>query len=125
MLHLSRQNEHIKGTAVVLCSNIAISEAFYARLGFIAGEDDPEEYRMLSNGNGGEIHLTNAVEGWLIPKQNPFGLYFYAESMKNIDELAAGVEDILLHQPEKKPWGMYEFAVSDPYGVLVRVGSIL
>jgi hypothetical protein len=26
------------------------------------------------------------------------------------------------HAPEHKPWGMYEFSVSDPDGVLVRIG---
>ncbi len=28
----------------------------------------------------------------------------------------------LIHPPEAKPWGMFEFAVSDPDETLVRVG---
>ncbi|MEO8603874.1 MAG: hypothetical protein ABI629_14965, partial [bacterium] len=32
------------------------------------------------------VHLQAAVEGWLIPGRNPFGLYRYVE---NVDELAA------------------------------------
>jgi hypothetical protein len=30
--------------------------------------------------------------------------------------------DLLLRRPEDKPWGMYEFAISDPDQALVRVG---
>ena len=55
----------------------------------------------------------------LIPGQNPFGLYLYAE---NVDELAERMGDLVLHAPETKPWGMYEFALSDPDETLVRVG---
>ena len=37
--------------------------------------------------------------------------------------LAAEFEDeILKSGPEDKPWGMYEFALSDPDETLVRVG---
>ena len=77
---------------------------------------------MLSDGKGGELHLQPAVEGWLVPGRNPFGLYLYVE---NVDELAAAFAGELLEasrQPEDKPWGMYEFSLSDPDGTLVRVG---
>jgi hypothetical protein len=84
-----------------------------------AGDD---QYAMLEDGKGGEIHLQPAVEGWLTPGRNPFGLYLYAE---NVDELAEGFAGEILGKagmPEEKPWGMYEFAVSDPDGTLVRIG---
>jgi hypothetical protein len=74
---------------------------------------------MLSDGQGAELHLTAAVEGWLVLGRNPFGLYLYAE---NVDELAERMGDLVLHKPETKPWGMYEFALSDPDETLVRVG---
>lgn len=69
---------------------------------------------MLSDGNGGEIHLQPAVEGWLIPGRNPFGLYLYTE---NVDELAKRVGC----KAEDKEWDVYEFALSDPDETLVRV----
>lgn len=53
-------------TAILPCNDLAASEAFYAKLGFTHREG-PDEYRMLSDGRGGEIHLQAAVEGWLIP----------------------------------------------------------
>ena len=101
-------------TAILPCNDLNASEAFYVRLGFTHKEGD-EHYRMVSDAEGGELHLTTAVKGWLIPGRNPFGLYLYAE---NVDELAARMGC----SAEVKPWGMYEFAVSDPDETLVRVG---
>lgn len=101
-------------TAILPCNNLDASEAFYRKLGFIH-RDGPDDYRMLSDGRGGELHLNQAVEGWLIPGRNPFGLYLYVE---DVDALATkmGVT------AEDKPWGMYEFALSDPDETLIRVG---
>jgi predicted lactoylglutathione lyase len=114
-------------TAVLPCNDLDASEAFYNRLGFSrpdadrppAGEED--SYRMLADARGGEIHLTQAVEGWLIPGRNPFGLYLYAE---DVDALAAGFvgETLEANGAEDKPWGMYEFSLSDPDDTLIRVG---
>lgn len=70
---------------------------------------------MLSNSQGGYLHLTAAVEGWLTPGRNPFGLYLYLE---NVDAAAREFQQ----SPEDKPWGMYEFAMSDADETLVRVG---
>jgi uncharacterized glyoxalase superfamily protein PhnB len=107
-------------TAIVPCNDLDTSEGFYARLGFRrppgSGTDD---YRMLSDGLGGEVHLTRPGEGMLVPGRNPFGLYLYAEE---VDALAARVSDLVVHPPEDKPRGMYEFAVSDPDRTLVRIG---
>jgi hypothetical protein len=110
--------------AVLPCNNVDVSERFYARLGFKRiGPSDPElagGYRMLSNGQGGFLHLTKAEDGWLVPGKNPCGLYLYYE---NVDALAVAMApDVLGKGPQDKPWGMYEFAVSDPDQTLVRVG---
>lgn len=105
-------------TAILPCNDLNASEAFYARLGF-KREGHSEGYRILRDGKGAEIHLNRAIEKWLVPGRNPFGLYLYAD---NIDELATALGDLVLHKPENKPWGMYEFALSDPDETLVRVG---
>ena len=110
--------------AILPCNDLDASERFYARLRFkrppdytVHGKDD---YRILSNGRGGHLHLNRAVEGWVVPGRNPFGLYLYVD---NVDEVAAAAAgDGKLSDPEHKPWGMYEFALSDPDGTLVRVG---
>jgi hypothetical protein len=114
-------------TAILPCNNLDASEAFYARLGFTRPEADrparreDDGYRMLSDGRGGTLHLTEAVAGWLVPGQNPFGLYLYTE---DVDALAASFAAEILERdgPEHKPWGMYEFSLSDPDETLVRVG---
>jgi hypothetical protein len=109
--------EH-KLTAILPCTNLDASEAFYARLGFTRQESS-EEYRILADEKGAELHLNPAVEGWLVPRRNPFGLYLYTEE---VDTMAATLADVILGKPEDKPWGMYEFALSDPDETLVRVG---
>ena len=105
-------------TAILPCNDLDASEEFYALLGF-SKCGDYGDYRILSDGSGASLHLNKAVEGWLIPGRNPFGLYLHTE---NVQELAARMGDRLIHPPEDKPWGMFEFAVSDPDETLVRVG---
>ena len=100
--------------AILPCNDLDASQAFYERLGFIH-RDHADDYRLMADGQGAELHLTAAVEGWLTPGKNPFGLYLYAE---NVDELAASFGA----NPENRPWGMYEFALSDPDETNVRIG---
>ena len=111
-------------TAILPCNDLDASESFYARLGFTRPDRPPpgeeDTYRMLSDGKGGHIQLTDAVEGWLVPGRNPFGLYLYAEE---VDALAARFPgEVIGGRVEDKAWGMYEFALSDPDQTLVRVG---
>jgi hypothetical protein len=79
-------------TAILPCNNLDVSERFYNRLGFARPDTErpasreADTYRILSNGKGGYLHLTDAVEGWLVPGRNPFGLYLYVE---DVDALAA------------------------------------
>ena len=101
--------------AIVPCNDLDASEAFYARLGFVRHSGEDADYRILVHSRGGELHLTRAVTGWLVPGRNPFGVYLYSEE---VDTLAAQ----LGATPEDKPWGMYEFALSDPDETLVRIG---
>ncbi len=103
-------------TAILPCNNLDTSERFYNRLGFTRSVShwpppgEPDAYRLLSNGWGGYLHLTDAVEGWLVPGRNPFGLYLYVE---DVDALAAEFRNEIIGKtaPEDKPWGMYEFAL--------------
>ncbi|RIA46089.1 putative enzyme related to lactoylglutathione lyase [Hephaestia caeni] len=112
-----------QAVAIVPTSDIDASEAFYRKLGFDV-VSDYDHYRILADGRGWHLHLTRAP-GW--PKtieDNPFGLYLYVE---DVDAIAERVRDRIIEQgtPARKPWGTYEFAVSDPSGLLVRVGRII
>jgi catechol 2,3-dioxygenase-like lactoylglutathione lyase family enzyme len=104
--------------AILPCNDLDAAQAFFERLGF-AREDSPDGYRMLADGLGGFIHLTNAVEDWLAPGRNPFGLYLYRE---DVDAVAAAFAGALLGPPRDTPWGMYELALNGPDDTLVRVG---
>jgi hypothetical protein len=114
----------LSGTVVAIlpCNDPDASERFYNRLGF-APRVEPEEadYRILSNGIGGHLHLTRAENSWLVPGRNPNGLYLYLE---DVDGMATSLEDLRpgKRAPEDKPWGMYEFVISDPDETLVRIG---
>jgi catechol 2,3-dioxygenase-like lactoylglutathione lyase family enzyme len=105
-------------TAILPCDDLDASEAFYARLGFKRRGGDAD-YRILSDGKGAELHLSAAEAGWLTPGRNPFGLYL---SVEDVDGLARSLGAFLKERPAHKPWGMYEFALSDPDDTLVRVG---
>ena len=81
-------------TAILPCNDLEQAQAFFERLGF-SRDEGPDDYRMLSDGLGGYIHLTPAVEGWLTPGRNPCGLYLYR---KDVDGLAAAFKSETLEQ---------------------------
>ncbi|HET7879821.1 MAG TPA: hypothetical protein VFL55_02975 [Acetobacteraceae bacterium] len=103
------------------CNDLDAAEAFFQRLGFSRDAGSPDEYRVLSDGRGGFLHLAPAVRGWLVPGLNTFGLYLYRE---DVDAAAAAFAGEIIDpgRPSAKPWGMYEFALNGPDDVLVRVG---
>jgi len=102
--------------AIVPCSDLDSSQAFYERLGFRATANYPHHgYRILHDGGGASIHLTGVAPGSVDPERNAHGVYFYAEE---VEALAAAMGC----GAEHKPWGLVEFAVSDPDGTLVRIG---
>lgn len=105
--------------AILPCRHVPTSLAFYARLGFVQTHGD-EQYAMLSDGQGAELHLRCASDEDLT--LNSAGLYVYVE---DVDGLASRFPGEILGaagKPEIKVWGTYEFALSDPDGALVRVG---
>ena len=103
--------------------DIDASEAFYARLGFSV-VSDYGHYRILADGRGWHLHL-NRVDGWPGKiEDNPLGIYLYVD---DVDAVAEEVRELIIEpgDPRLKPWGTYEFALSDPSGTLVRVGRIV
>ncbi len=102
--------------AIIPCNDLDASEAFYARLGFRASAKYPHHgYRILHDAQGASVHLTGAEPGRVVSEHNAHGVYFYAE---NVEALAVEFGGAV----EAKPWGLVEFAVSDPDGTLVRIG---
>jgi catechol 2,3-dioxygenase-like lactoylglutathione lyase family enzyme len=102
--------------AIVPAVDLDASAAFYERLGFRVTSDFPYNgYRILHDDRGASIHLTRVDPGTVDPDRNAHGVYFYADTVR---ELAAAMGAVA----ETKPWGMTEFAVSDPCGTQVRIG---
>src|SRR5258708_9648960 len=91
-------------TAILPCNDLDASEAFFARLGFQRDPGSLDDYRMLSDGLGGFIHLNWAVEGWLQAGRNPFGLYLYRADVDGAAPAFPGQE---LVPPRDTPWGMH------------------
>jgi catechol 2,3-dioxygenase-like lactoylglutathione lyase family enzyme len=115
--------EPTRVVAIVPCNDLAASIAFYELLGFrLATAATLPDYAILADGKGGDLHLTIAPQGWLVPGNSPFGIYIYTDE---VEALAARLGPRLLHPPQPKSWGMLEFAVSDPDENLVRVGRRL
>lgn len=108
--------------AILPCRDLQATSDFYARLGFDVVSDHGQ-YRLLADERGWHLHLRDAGPETIGPPHNPFGLYLYVD---DVDAVADRVRDAILAPgvPERKPWGVYEFAVSDPDGVLVRVGRV-
>src|ERR1700678_1219004 len=106
-------------TAILPCNDLDAAEAFFSRLGFKRDPGSLDEYRMLSDGFGGFLHLNRAVQGWLQAGRNPFGLYLYRE---DVDGAAAAFAGETIGLPGDTPWGMYEFSLNGPDETLVRVG---
>lgn len=102
--------------AIIPSSDLDVSQHFYERLGFMVTATYPHQgYRIMHDALGASLHLTFTESGWINPERNAHGIYLYSE---DVDALAEefGV------RAEPKPWRLKEFSVSDPSGVLVRVG---
>jgi catechol 2,3-dioxygenase-like lactoylglutathione lyase family enzyme len=102
--------------AIIPCNDLDESQAFYEQLGFVATSVyEAQGYRILHDASGASVHLNRVDPGWVEPDRNAHGIYLYSDE---IDALAASFDC----RPIAKPWGLREFAVSDPNGTLVRVG---
>ncbi len=106
--------------AILPVSDMAAAQRFFERLGFRVEYSD-EDYLMLGDGKGWQLHLRKAGPSFLKPA-TPFGLYLYTEE---VDRLAAEFRQEILEpskRPEEKEWGTYEFTLSGPDGIEVQVG---
>ena len=110
-------------TAIVPARDLDASTAFYARLG-LGVVSDHGDYRILSDGRGWHLHLNRTPDWPARIEDNALGLYLYVE---DVDAVAGRVRELIINddQPRLKPWGTYEFAVSDPNGTLVRIGRVV
>ncbi len=99
------------------------SVAFYQRLGFqYEPYEEGTDYAFLSM-DSQWLHLAHSGSPEF--RFNPCGVYFYLDDVDSFFATirAAGVRTI--NTPENRPWGVREFAVSDPDDTLLRFGQLL
>ncbi len=112
-----------RAAAIVAAREMERSVAFYEQLGFVVERYEGGGYAFATR-DGVSLHLRDAGEE-LAQGSNPAGVYLYVTDADEVYEewLTAGVKP--LAEPEDKEWRMREFAVSDPDGMLLRVGHRL
>ena len=107
--------------AIVPCNDLPGALPFWERLGFSRTGGD-SNYFILT-GWDCEVHLTQAGTGpWSVPETNPFGVFIRTP---NVDAIAARVDDLIIRPGgilRHREWGLYEFGVAGPDGLLVRIG---
>ncbi len=107
--------------AIVPCNDLPGALPFWERLGFEKTGGDAQYY--ILTGWDCEVHLTQAGEGvWRVPEHNPFGVFIRTP---DVDKIAALVDDLIIRPGgvlRHREWGLYEFGVSGPDGLLVRIG---
>jgi catechol 2,3-dioxygenase-like lactoylglutathione lyase family enzyme len=121
----------VTGRAVPILPSRDLAEtlAFYERLGFASRGAPFERYRYLIVGRGGiELHFWEAPE--LDPRASDASCYLH---VRDADALHREWEEMgipadpatgsRLMPPEDTDYGLREFALVDPSGNLIRVGS--
>ena len=107
--------------AIVPSNNLSAAIPFWERLGFARTGGDAGY--VIMTGWGCEVHLTQAgKDPWRVPEYNPFGVFIRAP---DVDAIAARVDDLIIRPGgilRHREWGIYEFAVNGPDGLLVRIG---
>jgi len=107
--------------------DLAATAAFYEQLGFEQTRFWPDEYLIVMRGEVG-LHFFPAPE--LDPWTSSAGCYLYVEDAGELfaeyDKVGFPGEGIpRLHgPPEETDYGLREFAVVDPNGNLLRIGSV-
>lgn len=113
---------------IVPVTDLTASLGWYAALGFVPRSDadsHAHQYALLTMG-AVELHLRQLGQGEVIPKEHsPAGVYLRVEGVDQVfTQLKQKGSLAFVFEPTNQPWGMREFAVSDPDGTLLRFGQI-
>ncbi len=112
-----------KLSPVLLTRDVAAAAAFWSRLGFhVVYQDDSY---LLMKRDGAEVHFSRAAA--LDPAKNECGAYLRMDDLRALDAewgaLGLPTHGIPRYERmERKPWQMWEAALVDADGNLVRAG---
>ena len=94
-----------RAIAILPCTDLDSAEQWWKRLGFTCPADQAfDDYRMLADELGAELHLSSATPDWLVQGRNPFGIYVYTPQ---VDAMAAAMRPAIIETskgPEHKRW---------------------
>lgn len=113
---------------VLPSSDFDATASFFARLGFAERGRWPDEYLIVDDGNGIELHFTfdpNVAAGG-----NDHTCYIRFDSADEGRALhdkwrEAGLDSHHLHPPVSTDYGLLEFAVLDLDGNAIRIGGLI
>ncbi|WP_028137528.1 glyoxalase [Bradyrhizobium japonicum] len=115
------ETPHVGAFAIVPSNDLAAAIPFWERLGFARSGGDAGY--VIMSGWDCEVHLTQAGDGlWRVPEHNPFGIFIRTPE---VEAIAARVDDLIIRPGgvlRHREWGMYEFGINGPDGLLVRIG---
>jgi catechol 2,3-dioxygenase-like lactoylglutathione lyase family enzyme len=113
-----------KLSPILPARDIAATEAFWQRLGFVTIYIDPDY--LLQTREGAEVHFFHHPD--LDPATNDHGAYLRPSDIDALDAewAALGLPSTGIPRLERatdKPWGMRELALLDLNGNLIRAGQ--
>ena len=99
------------------------SLAFYKALGFkVDLYGDGTQYAFLHM-DGNYLHLRRAAANEF--SANPGGVYMYVDDADSFHARAVSSGITPLDTPADRPWKCREFTISDPDGLLIRIGHTI
>ena len=108
-------------------ADIAATEVFWQRLGFVTIYRDDAAYLLMKR-DAAEVHFF--LHRGLDPRTNDHGAYLRPADIRALSaewgRLGLPTANIPRFEPvAEKPWGMAELALVDPDGNLIRAGQEL
>ena len=110
-------------TPIVPATDMKRTFRFFELLGFtVKPYGDGSQYAFLHM-DGQYIHVRKAKPDEL--SSNPGGIYLYVRDVDGFYARVVSSGITPLEKPANYEWKMREFAVSDPDGLLIRIGQDL
>ena len=108
-------------TPIVPATDMKRTLRYFESLGFtVKPYGDGAQYAFLHM-DGQYIHVRRAKEDEL--SSNPGGIYLYVQDVDGFYDRVVSNGITPLDKPKNYEWKMREFAVSDPDGLLIRIGQ--